>query len=324
MAYWWVNQNKTYKQEIPEGYMWSPKYSRREGKKVYNQYYENMRLVDVGDVVFSYYGQRIQHLGLVQHSAISGNKPAEFGEAGANWDDEGWFVPVKWIDLPSPISPLDFFSELKPHLPNKYSPLNHATGKGAELYLTYVPDSLADVLLTKIGTTVANVVKAAEAVGAELGAMQEIDEKVERTIKNDTTISSTEKEALVKARVGQGRFRANVESIQVRCCVTGVTDRRLLRASHIKPWRSCQTNHERLDGYNGLLLAPHIDLLFDGGYLSFSDYGDVLFSTRVGTEEYLRLGLDPFVSRKVELFHPNYLPYLKYHRDNVFLKPLPV
>ena len=72
--------------------------------------------------------------------------------------------------------------------------------------------------------------------------------QIEKEIQNDTKIDSTERTAISKARRGQGRFRANAMSIEPKCRLTGVTDPRLLRAGHIKPWWCCANNHERLDG----------------------------------------------------------------------------
>jgi len=87
---------------------------------------------------------------------------------------------------------------------------------------------------------------------------------------NNAEIESTEKDQLIKARKGQGKFRQNVERIEKKCRVTGVVEKNMLIASHIKPWK-LSSNIERLDGNNGLLLSPHIDKLFDLGWISFSD-----------------------------------------------------
>lgn len=85
---------------------------------------------------------------------------------------------------------------------------------------------------------------------------------------------STEAERVVVQRVGQNLFRsALLDYWQGRCCVTGLAVPELLRASHIKPWAACESDNERLDVFNGLLLAPHLDALFDGGWVSFADNG---------------------------------------------------
>src|SRR5438046_1774585 len=84
MSYWWVNQNQTAKHEIGGSYLWSPKRNRNDS---YNQFYENMRLAEPGDVVFSFYDQRIQHLGIVQSRAVTAPKPTEFAGAGDYWNE---------------------------------------------------------------------------------------------------------------------------------------------------------------------------------------------------------------------------------------------
>src|SRR2546429_126132 len=98
-----------------------------------------------------------------------------------------------------------------------------------------------------------------------------------------------------------------------------ITSPCLLRASHIKPWKSCADNHERLDGNNGLLLAPHVDHLFDRGFLTFADDGAVLLSPRVDKSEFHRLGIRPGMN--VGRFFARQRDYLAYHRDFVFLGP---
>jgi putative restriction endonuclease len=82
---------------------------------------------------------------------------------------------------------------------------------------------------------------------------------------------TTEAERLIVQRVGQDLFRnALMDYWQGRCCVTGLAISALLRASHIKPWAKCDSDNERLDVFNGLLLAPHVDALFDGGFPSWT------------------------------------------------------
>ena len=150
-------------------------------------------------------------------------------------------------------------------------------------------------------------------------SIQLIDDTVEQEIINNTDIDETERKAIVSSRRGQGRFRQNLAFIEKGCRVTGVTDPRLLRASHIKPWRSCADNHERLDGYNGFLLAPHIDLLFDRGYISFSDNGDLMISPRIESEQLALLNISSNPTLNVGVFSDKQKEYLKFHRTEVFL-----
>jgi hypothetical protein len=93
----------------------------------------------------------------------------------------------------------------------------------------------------------------------------------------------------------------------------------LLKASHIKPWRSCANNHERLDGYNGLLLAPHVDHLFDRGYISFADDGELWVSSRIDLRQLELMGVRTSPAVNVGPFSAEQRSYLAYHRENVFL-----
>jgi putative restriction endonuclease len=123
------------------------------------------------------------------------------------------------------------------------------------VYLAAVPDGMAEVLLARLGTWGVDVLRIARGAGDHDGAVRRVDDALETKIQSDPGLDETTRRAVIEARRGQGRFRLNVEAIEKACRVTGVTDPRLLRASHIKPWRSCTTSTERLDGGNGLLLA---------------------------------------------------------------------
>ena len=89
-------------------------------------------------------------------------------------------------------------------------------------------------------------------------------------------LGSTVTLQLVEVRKTQSLFRRKLVSIEKECRMTGIRDLRFLRASHIKPWSECKDGAERIDGHNGLLLAPHADLLFDRGCISFENGGQLL------------------------------------------------
>ena len=124
---------------------------------------------------------------------------------------------------------------------------------------------------------------------------------------------ATEAERLVVQRVGQNVFREALLSYWGGCCaVTGVAEPLLLRASHIKPWAKCETDAERLDVYNGLLLAAHLDAAFDTGLISFSDEGAILFSSKFNQADRTTLGIhDGLALHRISERH---LPNLAWHR----------
>jgi putative restriction endonuclease len=128
---------------------------------------------------------------------------------------------------------------------------------------------------------------------------------------------ATTRETLIKARIGQGQFRARLIEYWRNCAVTGCDFIAILVASHIKPWRD-STNIERLDPFNGLLLTPNLDQAFDQGYISFKDDGEVIISSRLSASTQQALGLAPdFKLRSVNARH---LPFLHWHRSRLFLE----
>lgn len=144
----------------------------------------------------------------------------------------------------------------------------------------------------------------------------EEDAAAEGEIRQRTDIGPTERANLIRARRGQGVFRQNLELFEKKCRITGLSDRMHLRASHIKPWRA-SSDAEKLDGNNGLLLSPHVDHLFDRGYISFSDSGDLLVADAL-KERVLEIWGIP-LPRNVGTFRPAQSRYLNYHRRHVFL-----
>lgn len=123
----------------------------------------------------------------------------------------------------------------------------------------------------------------------------------------------TEKQSLINARRGQGKFRARVAEIESTCRLTGITDIRFLIASHIKPW-SVSSNTERLDGNNGLLLAPHVDRLFDKGFITFNKDGSLIISPEA--EDVCRCW-NLSTSSKTPLSDEQEI-YMCYHRAHIF------
>lgn len=131
---------------------------------------------------------------------------------------------------------------------------------------------------------------------------------------------ATEVERLVVQRIGQDLFREGlIDYWEGRCAITGLAVTELLRASHIKPWASCASDAERLDVFNGFLLAPNLDAAFDRGFISIADDGSVLVSETLTADARRVLGLDlPLRVRHVEEGHR---PYLRFHREQVLLGP---
>jgi len=326
--FWWVNHKQTVRQEVEGQYLWSPK-TNKDGRR--NQSYENMREVSPGDLVLSYAFGKVAWVGRVTEFALTAPRPEEFRNAGTYWKREGWLVPVYWIPIDPPVRPKEMIDRLGPLLPERHSPVSPVSGDGNQnVYLAAIThDAFLEVLM---GT-------ACDMDGLRRGGGNSLtfdvvndflDEAAERRVLEDAGLDTTEKDTLVKARRGQGVFRQNVEAREPACRLTGITNPALLIASHVKPWRVCETARERLDGANGLLLTPDADHLFDRGYISFGDAGDVMVSPRVPDDDLRRLGFEQLVRQRfgvseasavwmTDAFQPDQNDYLAYHRSQVFI-----
>lgn len=143
------------------------------------------------------------------------------------------------------------------------------------------------------------------------------DESDFQVLLNASELNQTVKDAMVKARVGQGFFRDSLINRWGGCAVTGCKDTSLLIASHILPWRSCTTRAERLGVSNGLLLVPTFDRAFDLALISFSDKFEVLVSAKLSPVDASYLGISPTLRLRSKEF-TDIRPFLARHRQEVF------
>lgn len=128
---------------------------------------------------------------------------------------------------------------------------------------------------------------------------------------------TTEAERWVVQRVGQDIFRSALRKYwHDQCCLSGLSIPELLRASHIKPWAHCESDAERLDVHNGLLLAPHYDAAFDAGLITVLDDGRVHVASRLSAAARQCLHLEKPL--RIVGVRAEHAPYLHYHRTQVF------
>ena len=323
MRYWWVNQNQTFRQEITGGFLWSPKRSANGAR---NPFYESMREVSPGDLIFSFANTRIAAIGTAKSYCWECPKPAEFGSVGGNWENIGWRVNVSFFRLLNAIRPKDHMEVLRGVLPNRYSPLQ-ANGNGIQsMYLTELSQDLAEVLGGLIGEEVRSLIRATEGgTVIEKGRIIAGDEldlwenRLEQQIEGDGSVKETDREAIVRARRGQGLFKQRVMQIETRCRITGVDNPSYLLASHCKPWRD-SSNEERLNGENGLLLTASIDHLFDRGFIGFEDSGNLIISPVAHRPSLQRMGVETGRTINVGRFTDGQREFLDFHRTAVLLR----
>ena len=311
------------RQEIAGGYLWSPKRNANGGR---NPFYESMREVAPGDLIFSFVDTRISAVGIAKSYCWECPKPAEFGSAGQNWENVGWRVNVSFVPLLNKIRPKDHMEVLRAVLPNRYSPLQ-ANGNGIQsIYLTELSLNFTEVLSGLIGNEVRPLVESSADVvslqNEKLVTGDDLDvweRRLEEQVETDVSVNETDREAIVRARRGQGLFKQRVMQIETYCRITGVDNLSHLVASHCKPWRD-STNEERLNGENGLLLTPSIDHLFDRGFIGFEDSGDLIISPVAHKPSLQRMGVETNRSVNVGKFTEGQRQYLDYHRNSVLLQ----
>jgi len=275
-----------------------------------------MKEIEPGDLVLAYSSMKIGHYGIATGRALSSPKPAEFGKIGMNWSDDGWYVSVKWF----PIHPIErnIVGRVAEKIFREFESPFDINGAVKQRYLFKIDKVAADFVMGLARVTEKEFFQESLSMEPSFFVSEgQLDGLVEKQIVQNTEIEKTEKETIIQARRGQGKFRDNLALFENRCRITGVEDHRLLIASHIKPWRS-SSNFERLDGNNGLLLTPTMDRLFDHRYLTFEGNGDVVLSERIASDVYERIGLDPDRKLNVGPFKKEQEKYLDFHRS-IFL-----
>lgn len=133
-------------------------------------------------------------------------------------------------------------------------------------------------------------------------------------------LGSTTAFKLTTVRTKQDLFRRRLIGVEKQCRLTKIMDLRFLRASHIKPWSACNTGDQRTDGNNGLLLTPHADLLFDRGWITFEEKGQLRVSGELPQDVRSKIGLNLRDGRKCGEFNEAQRSYLDFHREQVFEK----
>jgi hypothetical protein len=322
MRYWWVNHSQTFEHEFGRGFIWCPK-RKRNGAQ--NHFYETLREVQQGDLVFSYAHALLQAVGVAKMPCYSCPRPDEFGKVGEAWDRRGWRVDVAFQKFYRPLRIIDVAEKLVHILPAKHSPIQSNGNGNQGAYLAEVSEILArtllelaePMLLGLMGSSVVN--DGVDSPTADPVVLIEWEDLLQAKIASDMSFSETTRKALIFARRGQGKFKENVARFERECRLTHVQNPSHLIASHIKPWRESD-NSERLSAGNGLLLTPTIDHLFDRGFISFGDEGDVLVSPVADKESLMRMGVSCDRPIFAGSFSGDQKYFLDYHRKEIFLK----
>ncbi len=321
MRYWWVNHKQTFRHEFEGHYIWSPK-RKKNGAR--NLHYDFLREVSPGDLVFSYADGALQGSGLATSYCYTCPQPEEFGYIGLAWDLVGWRADVEFTPFTRPVYPKQHLPILAPLIHREPHAAIRPSGDGLQhVYLTTVSERLAQVLLGLAGLNPRQFTEPSLhdaprlLVEPELRGQQEWEDIMQRRL-TDEDIPDTTRQALIRARIGQGLFKQRVAQVEHVCRMTFVDNPTHLVGSHIKPWRE-SSNEERLHGANGLLLTPTADHLFDRGFISFDDTGEILISPVADTNSLKRMGLDAAHPPRPLPFNTDQKHFLAHHRKEIFL-----
>jgi len=211
-----------------------------------------------------------------------------------------------------PIAPT-FFDRAFELLGTDFKTSRHCSWANYSIYIRLIGD-LKIMLAATLSTEVSLL--DAHSFAWMLSAQMESENKL-ADVNEYLNLSSTEREAIVKARIGQGQFRDSLINYWSACSVTGCSAKKLLRASHIKPWSQSAVT-ERLSLYNGFLLSPSLDACFDSGYVSFDSAGNIMLSESISNSDWIALGINK--DMKLSKIEPEHNKYLKFHREKIFKK----
>ncbi|WP_342625019.1 HNH endonuclease [Pseudomonas alkylphenolica] len=294
MQFFWVNLGTTHREAKNCKFLWAPLNSQTSNGNTHRRtHWENVGKVKAGDLIFCYHNNYVRAIARAERDAYRSERPST--RAFNEWNHEGFRVDITLETLNRPLLSKSISAAYQTQFDSRTTPtLFNSTGGVNQIYMAQLPADAAYFLMEQ-----AEVITKYEDLLINAGAVSRVNE--------------TTREALIRARLGQGTFRAEVmKRWEGKCALTGVRNPNLLVASHIHAW-SLANNHARLDADNGLLLATHIDRLFDCGLISFHECGQLIISDSLTAEEQKVFGLTTFTS--IDTLNAGNRLYLAKHRE---------
>ena len=280
-----------------ENFLWAPT------KSSYFFFHKNVQEVRKGDVIF------INHNAQIVGYSEAITDPYENYNENTTWDPNGHRVDIKVTPLDLPFKMKDYKDKVLEYKNKveKYFPYN-IDGNGNQGYLYEITEEFADFIKAII---LEKENKKIESAFSKKAIVEEID----RIIENKNLVGK-DAEAIVKIRINQNVFRQQLLNIEKKCKLCGLSNEKLLIASHIKPW-SESSEDEKLHIHNGFLFCPHHDKLFDKFLISFEEDGRIIISEKLSKEDRILLNIREDL--RIELNNEN-KKYLKWHRGKFLNK----
>jgi hypothetical protein len=297
MSFYWVNLGTSYKEVAANNFLWAPAYTfGKNGKKITNAGWDPIQELKSGDVIFCHRSGNIIYVAVAKNDAYAAKRPAT--RVYNQWKENGFQVDVDLTFLKPSVSVAAFKPTLIAiHNQNCSPALFTQKGGTSQQYMIRLPSGAGALILSNLGDLEMNI--------CEQSSEIQRGKKLTKGSNRETT---------TQARVGQGQFRADVLSAWNNTCpVTGLDKPELLVASHIVPW-SLSNEEEKIDPNNGFPFSPSVDKLFDKGYISFDDSGQLLVkTTAINSQDLELLGLSP--TAKISRFNKQQKAYMAKHRE---------
>ncbi len=299
-----VMQGETYQEEHSAGVLWTPQIDK-SGMVPHS--WNRMQELKKGDIVFHYVKGLLVAISRVREGCYKGNKPKNQGEQG----EEAFIARSAYRELEHPLSIKEYFQEIQPLLPVKYSAFQE-DASGNSGYLYPCNEELAMKLLELISSL--NIFT------LEVEQLELAMEVVKKTEHNPLLglIAEAELEIKTKMRRGKEQFRESLLPLwNGECPLCGIAIEDVLKATHAKPWKD-SSDAERLDPFNGVLLCANHSAMYSAGLIAFTGGGRLHISSRIPEEQYSLYGLRKSLKVPVSLEHAS---YLRWHKRIVFAEP---
>ena len=297
--FYWVNIGTLFKEVAEFKFLWAPKSTvNQKGQTITDPGWKAVPNVKKGDILFCNFKGSLIHVAVATKDAYESERPEN--RTFDQWKKDGYKVKVDLHTLASPVSNNDFKDEFIPMFNDKCVPKLFAKNKSvSQRYVVKLPAPAGVFLLDLVGDEALNIQDSVASNSA--------------INTNQTAPEGYDKEVTAKARVGQGKFRQDVMALwNDTCAVTGLDIKMLLTASHILPWQ-LSNPHQKVDKFNGLALSPNIDKLFDKGFISFDEKGDILIKNSLSADALKAVGVDKNMT--IKNLTKEHLGYLKEHRE---------
>lgn len=290
VKYFLVFQGTTYEEEKELSCLWAPKFGK-SGQEVHH----HKRLVEVkiNDRIIHLVNRKIVAISTAKSKAYDAEAPWKQDDTRP-WLKNGRKIDVEMIELSEPILIDNIFQKIRSYLPEKYSPFDR-NGSGNQGYFYEINSKIFNTILNTDFT----------------------NDFYDLDILNSPESESTKDifRLNVRSSTWQNYFKNQLFKLWgSSCLVTDIKNENLLIGAHIKPWAK-SSDEEKIDPYNGLLLSPNADKLFEIGLISFQDNGSMMIYDKINLSELKKLGIENKI--KIDFKEKN-LIYLKYHRENKF------